>query len=232
MTRAPKKRRRTFLLCLSGILVALSIWIVVDLFAPRAHSLRDFNSSEVARLDTAMWRSYYAKQRVALYFQLTELLRKEYHLPWWRSQWVGYQAAKAAFVFKEGHTRSDYEKALPYLRNFYAAISAVSDEPFDVDRIARLELEWWIVHRQRERHSPEDLPKLLAETASVMYHLPYAALLEHGKLRAEAMRIRDVQAAAGELTEKDWNQIGSLLDQSWHSLWKTVNANKKANDKP
>jgi len=224
MTPASRKPRRLFLMCLAGLLVVLSGWIAIDLFGRRTRSLRDFNSSEVARLDTAMWRSYYAKQRLPLFFLLTDLLRKEYHLPWWRSQWVAYQAAKAAFVFKAGRSRNDYEKALPYLRGFYGAISGVSDAPFDVDRAAKLELEWWIVHRERERHSTEYLPKLLAETAAVMYHLPYEALLEHGKLRAEAMRIRDVQAATGKVTEQDWTQIGSLLDKSWLSLWQAVNA--------
>ncbi len=115
MTPASRKPRRLVLACVAGFLIVLSGWVALDVFGQRTHSLRDFDPGEVARLDTAMWRSYYAKQRLLLFFQLTELLRKEYHLPWLRSQWVGYQAAKAAFVFKEGRNRSDYEKALPYL---------------------------------------------------------------------------------------------------------------------
>ena len=226
MIPASSKRRRLFLSGIAGLLAILSSWAAPDLFSRRAQSLRDFNPSEVARLDTTMWRSYYAKQHLPLYFQLTELLRKEYHLPWLRSQWVAYQAAKAAFVFKEGRSRNDYEKALPHLRDFYSAISAISDDPFDMNRAAELELEWWIVHREREKHSPEDLPRLLAQTAAVMYHMPYEPLLEHGKLRAAAMQIRDSQAAAGGVTEQDWSAIGSLLDRSWRSLWQAVNANK------
>jgi hypothetical protein len=226
MTPASRKHRRLFFACLAALLVALSGWVALDLFSRRTRSLRDFNPGEVARLDTAMWRSYYAKQRLLLFSQLTELLRKEYHLPWLQSQWIGYQAAKAAFVFKAGRSRNDYEKALPHLRSFYAAISASSDDPFDIDRAAELELEWWIVHREREKHSPEDLPRLLAQTSAVMYHMPYEPLLEHGKLRAAAMKIRDDQAAVGGVTEQDWSKIASLLDRSWRSLWQAVNTNK------
>ena len=232
MTSASKKPRRLVLVCAAGFLIVLSGWVALDLFGTRTRNLRDFDPGEVARLDTAMWRSYYAKQRLLLFFQLTELLRKEYRLPWLRSQWVGYQAAKAAFIFKEGCTRNDYEKALPYLLAFYGAIAAISDNPFDVNRAAELELEWWIVHRERDKHSPEDLPKLLAQTSAVMYRMPYEALLEHGNLRAEAMRIRDDRAAAGSVTEQDWSQIGSLLDQSWRSLWKAVNLNKPGDGRP
>ena len=107
----------------------LLCWAALDLFGHCTRSLRDFNAGEMARLDTAMWRSYYAKQRLPLFFQLTVLLCSEYHLPWLRSQWVAYQAAKAALIFKEGQARNDYEKALPYLHGFYSAISAISDEP-------------------------------------------------------------------------------------------------------
>lgn len=153
MIPASGKRRRLFLSGLAGLLAILSSWAAVDLFSRRTRSLRDFDPSEVARLDTAMWRSYYARQHLPLFFQLTELLRKEYHLPWLRSQWLAYQAAKAAFVFKKGRSRNDYEKALPNLRDFYGAISSMSDDPFDVNRAAQLELEWWIVHREREKHS-------------------------------------------------------------------------------
>jgi hypothetical protein len=59
-----------------------------------------------------------------------------------------------------------------------------------------------------------------------MYHMPYEPLLEHGKLRAAAMKIRDDQAAAGGVTEQDWSKIASLLDRSWRSLWQAVNTNK------
>jgi hypothetical protein len=70
-----------FLFGLAGFLIILSSWAAVDLFGHRTRSLRGFDPGEVARLDTAMWRSYYAKQRLLLFFQLTELLRREYHLP-------------------------------------------------------------------------------------------------------------------------------------------------------
>ncbi len=75
---------------------------------------------------------------------MTELLRSQYNLPFIRSNTVAYQAARAAFVFKGGHNRQEYEKALPYLVSFYASVRKVSDIPFDVDRAAHLELEWWI----------------------------------------------------------------------------------------
>src|SRR3712207_8222974 len=48
-------------------------------------------------------------------------------------------AAKSAFVFKDGKTREDYEKALPDLEKFYAEIRDISTTDFDVQRAARSE---------------------------------------------------------------------------------------------
>jgi hypothetical protein len=33
----------------------------------------------------------------------------------------------------------------------------MSDLPFGVNRAARLELEWWIIHRERGKYQPADL---------------------------------------------------------------------------
>jgi hypothetical protein len=205
------------------VLVTAVSWLALDLYGPRSSNLRVFDPNEVARLETAMWRSYYGKQRLRLFAQLAELMRTQYRLPFARSNIVASQAARAAFVFKDGRSRADYERALPNLVNFYRAIRKVSDIPFDVERTARLELEWWIVHRERARHAPGDLDRALAGLPAELYRVPADRLMEHARLRAEAMTIRDDRAEAGGVTEADWQRIEELLRASWQSLWKAVN---------
>jgi hypothetical protein len=197
--------------------------VLYDLYYPRTAKMREFDPNEVARLETAMWRSYYDKKQVPLFNQLSELLRTQYHMPLVRSNQVAYYAANAAFAFKDGKTQADYEKALPELVKFYGAIRKISDIPFDVDRVARLELQWWIVHRERWKRPPEELPRALAELQSAIYDVPVEQVLEHGRLRAEAMKIRDTKADNGAaMTEEDWSKIKDLLRQSWRSLAQAV----------
>lgn len=217
-----KPRRRRMLKMLAVILLLLAGWIVYDLYAPRTAHLREFDADEVARLETAMWRSYYEKRRVRLFNELAELLRTQYNMPLFRSNLVAYYAAKAAFVFQKGKQRADYEKALPDLLKFYRSVREMSDVPFDVDRAARLELEWWIIHRERAKHQAADLEKALADLQAEIYKLPSEKFTEHGKLRAEAMTIRDTKAAQGGVTEEDWTKIDQLLHASWQSLARAV----------
>src|SRR5213593_2643788 len=214
---------RKVIVRLIALILALVICAVLyDLYFPRTTHMREFDPDEVARLETAMWRSYYDKQRLRLFKELSELLRTQYHMPLIRSNQVAYYAANAAFVFKDGKERSDYEKALPDLVKFYTAVRKISDIPFDVDRAARLELEWWIIHRQRAQHPPADLAKALADLQAEIYRVPVDRLMEHGRLRAEAMTIRDTKAENGGVREADWARINELLRESWRSLAQAV----------
>src|SRR4051812_13473139 len=111
---APRRRSRKRYAALA-VLLATAAYATYDLYGPRTSDIRAFDPDEVARLDTAMWRSYYGRERARLFLQLTELLRTQYHLPLLRSTLQGYRAAHAAFVFKEGKERTDYERALPDL---------------------------------------------------------------------------------------------------------------------
>jgi hypothetical protein len=223
-SQTPGRTRKIVIRLIAVLLVLLIGGALYDLYYPRTTRMREFDPDEVARLETAMWRSYYEKQRLQLFNQLAELLRTQYGMSRFKSEQVAYYGANAAFIFKQGQQRADYEKALPDLLKFYEAIHKLSDIPFDVDRAARLELEWWIIHRQRGQHAPGDLAKALAELQSEIYHVPVDRLLDHGRLRAEAMTIRDTQADKGSVTEADWARINELLKESWGSLAKAVKA--------
>ncbi len=141
-----------------------------------------------------MWRSYYDRKPVKMFFQLAEVLRTQYY------------AAKAAFIFKDGKQRSDYEKALPDLRKYFTAIHTIGN------------VEWWIVHRQRDKFSGEELGRACANAAPEVYRVSPAAALEHGRLRAEAMTIRDTKAKKGGVSEGDWKRIEELLQRCYQSL--------------
>jgi hypothetical protein len=227
-TKTPRRGRLRRLIAVSAALILLlAAWVAYDLNSSQRTSLRDFDADEVARLDTAMWRSYYSRQRARLFAEAGELMRTQFRFPFWRSNAVAYRAAKAAFVFKDGHSRADYERALPDLVSFYNSVRSVSDADFDPERAARLELEWWIVHRERRTHAPGDLERALASLASELYRVPADKVMEHARLRAEAMEIRDTKAEQGGVGEEDWKRIDELLHQSWRSLHAAVNTESK-----
>jgi hypothetical protein len=194
-------------------------WAVVELARPRRTDIRVFDPDEVARLETAMWRSYYDRRRLPLFGQLVALLQGQFHLQPLRAVTLAGLAARAAAVFQVGASHADYRRALPYLERYYAGIRAVSEVPFDPARAARLELEWWIVHREVEDHPPGDLEAALAALAAELYQVPAERLAAHAARRAEAMTIRDrtSRRQVGVLAD-DWDRIEAVLWVAWKAL--------------
>src|SRR5882672_11280957 len=178
---------KSFLLILISILVLLAIWIMVDLNYPYRTDIKNFDYKEVSRLDGDMWRSYYEKKKFRLLLQSSALMRKQFGVSFWRSQTMAYHAAKAAFIFKDGSNRNDYDKALPDLIKYYSQINDISTIPFDVDKAARLELEWWVIRRYRNEHPPAEWEQCLARNAETVYHLPAEKFVPYAHLRVQAM---------------------------------------------
>jgi hypothetical protein len=197
------------------LLILLVLWILVDLYVPRSVNLRQFNPVEVGKLDAAMWRSYYEKKQIQLFWQLSKLMREQFHAPFWRSFRIGYRAAKAAFIFKEGKNRADYAKALPDLEKYYTDINALNKKPFDVERITQQELEWWIIRREPQRTTAE-WEQLLAETTAIFYNESPNKFRDYARLRVEAMFFRD--SKGDHITEDDWQKINDLCIQSWQMV--------------
>ncbi len=205
-----------------GMLLVVGLLAAYDLWGPVRTDLRVFDAAQVARLDTDMWRSYYDRRPGRLFLQLAELMRDEYHFPRLRSYVAAAWSARAAFEFKYGRARRDYERALPDLVAYFGMLRNVSVTPFDVQRAARLELEWWVVHRSRPDRPQADLERALAEAASALYGVPARLLGDYAHERAEAMTIRDSGEANGALGEQDWQEIGRHLRLAWEALAKVV----------
>jgi hypothetical protein len=203
--------RKTILI----LLAFLGLWIAIDLYVPRSANLRQFDPVEVGKLDVDMWRSYYEKKQIKLFWQLSKLMREQFHAPFWRSFRIGYHAAKAAFVFKKGKNRADYAKALPDLEKYYADINALNNKPFDVQLMTQQELEWWIIRREPQ-HSQAEWEQLLAQTTAIFYNESPEKFRDYARLRVEAMFFRDEKG--DRITEVDWQKINALCIQSWQAV--------------
>ncbi len=201
----------------------LTLWIAMDLLIVAKSDVRRFDPAQVARSDMEMWRSYYDRKPIKLFLQLGSLMREKYRAGFWHSRLMAFQAAKAAFIFKKGEKRADYEKALPALRKYYAAINRISKTGFEAEEAAKLELEWWIIHRHEVLYQKDELEKALAASAAIVYQVSPNYLMDYASLRAAAMDVRDTKAEENVVSEEDWLEIHSLLDQSWQLLFEAVN---------
>jgi hypothetical protein len=65
-SQTPGRLRKILVRVMALVLVFLNCGALYDLYYPRTTQMREFDPDEVARLETAMWRSYYEKRQHAL----------------------------------------------------------------------------------------------------------------------------------------------------------------------
>lgn len=183
---------------------------------PRHADLRAFDAAEMARLETAMWRDYYEKRYPALFYHLYESSRRGFGFSPLDSARIALAAAQAAKAFQPTRSREEAGIALPHLVTYYGLLRPAAPSTFDVNEIARRELDWWQARRQTV--GPRDYGRTVAAVAALTYGKPIDQpdLVAYGISRAEAMAYRD---ARGEgITAADWSEIERQLRGAYERL--------------
>ncbi len=178
--------------------------------------MRDADFVKCAEVETKMWRDYYNHHFVRLTFYLLLSVKLAFKASWIVSIRLAWYSGTAAAIYrlKKGH--ENYPKVLKRLEKFYKIASDHVVAPFDYHRAARLELEWWDIHRYPEKYH-KTLEQSIAEAAAVVYHCPPEALREYGRYRAEAAKLLTHESDKHH-EKNDWVKIDNLLYKTWASF--------------
>jgi hypothetical protein len=163
--------------------------------------MRDFDPVRLGGLETDAWVTYYQRRWGAFLRAAVGMVRVGFAMPWPRTILAAYLVLRANQRWAPVPD-NDPDGARADMERFYRLVKATHDEPFDAAEAARLEVEWWRVHRylQREAADGSDVTPLveaLAVHAAYVYSVPVDAVLEGARHRAAAMVISDRWVAAG-----------------------------------
>jgi hypothetical protein len=125
-------------------LLTVILAIILQHSAARPN-LRAFDPQEMGRMESAMWRSYYERQWVRLGWQAMQLGCGQYGFSWWDSARMSAHAAVSAMHFRES---TDDPRCLAELVSYYRIAQRAVYSRWDVQEMARLELQWWKERRQ------------------------------------------------------------------------------------
>lgn len=182
----------------------------------------DFEPDRLARTETAMWQAYYDRRPAKLFSLSVRLLQEQLGFSPAQALFNAYRLTRAAFAFKRGRSRPEYERALRWLVPFYRITHERLNARWNPQEVAESELEWWIIHRHDfEPGQTANLEKALAKLCAMVYHLPEAELADFAYYRAEAMLLTDQGVRArekGETVTPEWLAIRELLEKSYRSL--------------
>jgi hypothetical protein len=195
---------------------AAAVLVAAYAAIPRHADLRAFDPAELARLETAMWRDYYDKRYAALFYHLYESTRTQFGFSPLMSLHIALSAAEAARTFQPTRSRQEADAVLPALMAYYSDFAPAAPVTFDVEKAARLELDWW--QARREAVGPQDYGLTIARVTALTYgkSADDTGIRQFGVARAEAMAYRDARGKG--VTGADWAAIEAQLAGAYRSL--------------
>jgi hypothetical protein len=156
-------------------------------------SMRSFDPRRVGRLECTAWVTYYRREWWRFLRAAVELTRHTFGLPWpatLRGAWLVLRANQLWAPYPD----NDPEGARRCMQRFYRLVADRHGETFDVVEAARLEVEWWRVHRDLQRRDAGEeqaLSDALAALYSHVYGVPAADVSLAADQRTLAMRHSD-----------------------------------------
>jgi hypothetical protein len=184
--------------------------------------MRKFDPRKVAHYEKENYVAYYQKDWLKLLQVSIGLVQETFALTLWQSIYGAYLIARAEIAFAP-FPENDIPLAEAYMVRFYRMVKNIYQEKIDIERIAKLEVNWWIVHR-RSFGNPEN--QELADALADLYVEAYGGgsqLLRSAALeRARGMSYSDLWVNEGKLKESP------LLVKEEEALYKSYVLLKEA----
>lgn len=155
---------------------------------------RSFDPNRVGQLETITWVSYYRHEWLKFLRAAVLVTRHAFGLPWPATLQAAWLVLRANQLWAP-QTDNDPGGARRAMERFYALVKAEHGERYDPETAARLEVEWWRIHREHQRDGSE-LDELalidgLARLYSYAYGVPEASVRLAAEQRALAMGLSD-----------------------------------------
>jgi len=96
------------------------------------------------------------------------LVRIGFDLPWPATLYGAFLVLRANQLWAPVPD-NDPDGARATMRRFYSLAACTGGERFDVDEAARLEVEWWRVHRRLQRDAPDEDQGVLLDALAARY---------------------------------------------------------------
>jgi hypothetical protein len=163
--------------------------------------MRAFDPRLVGGLECTTWVTYYRREWARFLVAAIRVTRHAFALSWPATLYGAVLVLRANQLWAP-YPDNDPDGARRCMRRFYALVARRHGERFDVGEAAQLEVEWWRLHRLRQRKLPPgDAPDPLVEAIAALYAhvygVPADGVRQAARERVAAMDISDRWVDAG-----------------------------------
>jgi len=166
---------------------------------PTASGPRSFDPVRVAHLETDAWAAYYRHEWVRFLLTAVGMVRAGFGMNWRCTLLLAWYVRRATQLWSP-YPDNDPDGAREQMRRFYALVARDGDVQLDPVHAARLEVEWWRLHREHQYDDEGEelaLVQALVDLYSYVYSADPEAMRPAAVARVEAMDLSDRWVAAG-----------------------------------
>lgn len=109
--------------------------------------IRNFDPGKVAHYEKENYVAYYRKEWLKLFRVSVAMVQEAFALSWLQAVYAAYLVARAEMAAAP-FPDNDIPRAEAFMQRFYRFIKNVHREDFDPARAARLDVDWWVIHRR------------------------------------------------------------------------------------
>jgi hypothetical protein len=143
--------------------------------------LRSFNPAQIADMEYRAWVAYYRREWLRLLVASIGLVHAGFGMDWLRTLHGAWLVLRANQLWAPAPD-NDPDGARRCMRRFYGLVRLAYGEPQDVAEAARLEVDWWRAHRERQRapHRTDSAEAGTAEAGTAEAGTAEAGIAEAG----------------------------------------------------
>ena len=192
----------------------------------RTNSMRSFDPRAVGRRECRAWETYYRREWGVFLAASVGLVRAAFGMSWPRTLVGAWLVLRANQVWAP-YPDNDPEAARRLMTRFYQLLRKSTGDSFDPVKAARLEVEWWRVHREAQYAQgsgpSEALTAALRDLYAYAYSVDAADVHDAAALRAEAMDVSDRWVESGcDPEDPQLSHERALLVRSYAGLLAAV----------
>jgi hypothetical protein len=144
---------------------------------------RAFDPRAVGRLEAAAWVAYYRREWLKFLRAAIALTHRAFGLSWGSTLWGAWLVLRANQLWAP-FPDNDPDGARRAMERFYRLVKRRHHERFDPAIAARLEVEWWRVHREHQ-HADGGSDRPLVDALAALYGYVYGVAPEAVRVAAE-----------------------------------------------
>ena len=188
-------------------------------------AIAGFDPERVAYYEKAGWEAYYARNWLRAFRLMIGLNRAQFRMGWFMALAAALDTVRASIAFAP--LDNDVPLATRHIERFYAKARRAAGIAADAKTLARLEMDYWVVHRRlaiaRAKNPQESgiapMVESLANLHAALFNSTPGAMRESAELRARAAETVDLITSRRSIdVPGDWRKVEDFLRQAYRAV--------------